>query len=51
MKDMISLIHLKINTFSSVILLTGFVLGFFGPVNNEVMLSWSVNSGTVPGQA
>ena len=28
-----------------------FVLGFYGPVNNEVMSSWSVNSGTVPGQA
>ena len=28
-----------------------FVLEFYGPVNNEVMLSQSVNSGTVPGQA
>ena len=28
-----------------------FVLGFYGPVNNEVMSSQSVNSGTVPGQA
>ena len=28
-----------------------FVLEFNGPVNNEVMLSWSVISGTVPGQA
>ena len=28
-----------------------FVLGFYGPVNNEVMSSRSVNSGTVPGQA
>ena len=28
-----------------------FVLKFYGPVNNEVMSSWSVNSGTVPGQA
>ena len=28
-----------------------FVLGFYGPVNNEVMLSRSVNSGTLPGQA
>ena len=28
-----------------------FVLGFYGPVNNEVMSSGSVNSGTVPGQA
>ena len=28
-----------------------FVLGFNGPVNNEVMSSRSVNSGTVPGQA
>ena len=27
-----------------------FVL-FYGPVNNEVMSSRSVNSGTVPGQA
>ena len=27
-----------------------FVLGFYGPVNNEVMSSRSVNSGTVPGQ-
>ena len=28
-----------------------FVLGFYGPVNNEVMSSRSVNSGTVPGEA
>ena len=28
-----------------------FVLEFYGPVNNEVMTSRSVNSGTVPGQA
>ena len=28
-----------------------FVLGFNGLVNNEVMSSRSVNSGTVPGQA
>ena len=28
-----------------------FVLGFYGPVNNEVMSSWSVYSGTIPGQA
>ena len=28
-----------------------FVLQFYGPVNNEVMSSQSVNSGTVPGQA
>ena len=28
-----------------------FVLEFYGPVNNEVMSRWSVNSGTVPGQA
>ena len=28
-----------------------FVLGFYGPVNNEVMSSQSVNSGTAPGQA
>ena len=28
-----------------------FVLPFNGPVNNEVMSSRSVNSGTVPGQA
>ena len=27
-----------------------FVLEFYGPVNNEVMSSQSVNSGTVPGQ-
>ena len=27
-----------------------FVLEFYGPVN-EVMSGWSVNSGTVPGQA
>ena len=27
------------------------VLEFFGPVNNEVMSSRSVNSGTVAGQA
>ena len=27
------------------------VLAFYGPVNNEVMPSRSVNSGTVPGQA
>ena len=27
-----------------------FVSEFYGPVNNEVMLSQSVNSGTVPGQ-
>ena len=26
-------------------------VGFYGPVNNEVMSSRSVNSGTVPGQA
>ena len=29
----------------------GFVLEFHGPVNNEVMSSRSVNSGTVPGHA
>ena len=29
----------------------GCVLEFYGPVKNEVMLSRSVNSGTVPGQA
>ena len=28
-----------------------FVLEFYGPVNNEVMSSRSVNSGTVSGQA
>ena len=28
-----------------------FVLEFYGPVNNQVMLSRSVNSSTVPGQA
>ena len=28
-----------------------FVLGFYGPVSNEVMSSRSVNSCTVPGQA
>ena len=28
-----------------------FVLEFYGPVNNEVMSSRSVNSGTFPGQA
>ena len=28
-----------------------FVLEFYDPVNNEVMSSRSVNSGTVPGQA
>ena len=28
-----------------------FVLAFYGPVNNEVMSSQSVNSDTVPGQA
>ena len=28
-----------------------FVLEFYGPVNNEVMSSQSVNNGTVPGQA
>ena len=28
-----------------------FVLEFYGPVNNVVLLSWSVNSGTVLGQA
>ena len=28
-----------------------FVLGFYSPVNNEVMSSRSVNSGTVPEQA
>ena len=27
-----------------------FVLEFYGPVNNEIMSSRSVNSGTVPGQ-
>ena len=27
------------------------VLEFYGPVNNEVMLSRSVNSSTIPGQA
>ena len=33
------------------ILVCMFVLGFYGPINNEVMSSQSVNSGTVPGQA
>ena len=28
-----------------------FVLEFYGPANNEVMSSRSVNSGAVPGQA
>ena len=28
-----------------------FVLEFYGPVNNQVMSSRSVNSGIVPGQA
>ena len=28
-----------------------FVLGFYSPINNEVMPSRSVNSGSVPGQA
>ena len=28
-----------------------FVLGFHGPVNNDVMSSRLVNKGTVPGQA
>ena len=28
-----------------------FVFEFYGPVNNEVMSSRSVNNGTVPGQA
>ena len=28
-----------------------FVLVFYGPINNEVMSSRSVNSDTVPGQA
>ena len=28
-----------------------FVLALYGPVNNEVMSSRSVNSGAVPGQA
>ena len=28
-----------------------FVLEFYGPVNNEVMSSRSVNSGTIHGQA
>ena len=28
-----------------------FVLEFYGPVNNEVMSSRSVNNGIVPGQA
>ena len=27
-----------------------FVMGFYSPVNNKVMSSRSVNSGTVPGQ-
>ena len=31
--------------------LPSFVLEVYSPVNNEVMLSQSVNSGTVPGQA
>ena len=28
-----------------------FVLAVYGPVNNEVMSSRSINSGTIPGQA
>ena len=35
---------------SEFIIVCLFVLGFYGPVNNEVMSSRSVNSGTVPGQ-
>ena len=27
------------------------MMGFYGPVSNEVMSNLSVNSGTVPGQA
>ena len=35
--------------FESIVCL--FVLGFYDPVNNDVMSSRSVKSGTVPGQA
>ena len=35
---------------SQLMILFLFVLEFYGPVNNEVMSSRSVNSGTVPGQ-
>ena len=41
------IIHEDCTLLSSFVL---FVLEFYGAVNNEVMLSRSVNSGTVPGQ-
>ena len=37
--------------YSFFVLFCLFVLEFYGPVNNEVMSSRSVNTGTVPGQA
>ena len=41
----------KYKTMEKGVCLFVFVLGFYGPFNNEVMSSRSVNSGTVPGQA
>ena len=41
----------EVTSFAKGGLLCLFVLRFYGPVNNEVMLSRSVNSGSVPGQA
>ena len=43
--------HAAAHIFSSRSFLCLFVLEFYGPVNNELMSSRSVNSGTVPGQA
>ena len=37
-----------VSLFSELVCL--FVFVFYCPVNKEVMSSWSVNSGTVPGQ-
>ena len=42
---------LSITIYIAIFLICLFVLGFYGPVNNEVMSSRSVNSGSVPGQS
>ena len=41
---------MSMHTFVEIFLEFVCLLEFYGPINNEVMSSRSVNSGTVPGQ-
>ena len=52
--DKLSVTHtvlLKWSLLVLLLILALFILEFYRPVNNQVMSSRSVNSGTVPGQA